>query len=195
MGHAITSLIDDSLLVGKTQTETVAVTIDTIKTFDSLGFLVHDDKSQLVPTQEITYLGFVINSTKTTGTLTEERKQKVMQTCIDLLRQKRPKIRSVASCIGLVVSSLPGVRLGQLHYTGLEWDKNSTLHEKGGNWERYMAVSAKGRGDLLWWTQHMPQQRAEIEVRPPSVSLTADSSQMEWGTVKRYGLSEGTSIS
>ena len=43
LGHAITSFIDDSLLVGETQSETVAATIDTIKTFDSLGFLVHDD--------------------------------------------------------------------------------------------------------------------------------------------------------
>ena len=56
LGHAITSFIDDSLLVGETQSETVAATIDTIKTFDSLGFIVHDEKSQLVPTQEITYL-------------------------------------------------------------------------------------------------------------------------------------------
>ena len=150
LGHAITSFIDHSLVVGETQSETVAATIDTIKTFDSLGFLVHDEKSQLEPTQEITYLGFVINSKEMTVTLTEERKQKVMQTCIDLLRQKRSKIRSVASCIWLLVSSLPGVPLGQLHYSGLERDKNSELREKGGNWERYMAVSAIGREDLLW---------------------------------------------
>ena len=187
--HAITSFIDDSLLVGETQSETVAATIDTIKTFDSLGFLVHDEKSQLEPTQEITYLGFVINSKEMTVTLTEERKQKVVQTRIDLLRQKRSKVRSVASCIGLLVSSLPGVPLGQLHYRGLERDKNSALREKGGNWERYMVVSAKGRGDLLWRTQHLPQPRAEKEIRPPSVSLTTDSSQVgspsEKGQIKR----------
>ena len=120
-----------------------------------------------------------------TVTLTEERKQKVMQTCIDLLRQKRSKMRSVASCIGLLVSSLPGVPLGQLHYRGLERDKNSALREKGGNWERYMVVSAKGRGDLLWRTQHLPQPRAEKEIRPPSVSLTTDSSQVGWGAVRK----------
>ena len=92
----------------------------------------------------------MINSKEMTVTLTEERKQKVMQTCINLLRQKRSKIQSVASCSGLLVSSLPGVLLGQLHYKGLERDKNSELREKGGNWERYMAVSAIGREDLLW---------------------------------------------
>ena len=67
-----------------------------------------------------------------------------------LLRQKRSKIRSVASCIGLLVSGLPGVPIGQLHDRGLERDKNSALLEKGGNWEHYTVVSAKGREDLLW---------------------------------------------
>ena len=31
----------------------------------------------------------------------------------------------------------------------------------------------------------MPQQRAEIDIRPPSVSLTTDSSQVGWGAVQK----------
>ena len=66
--------------------------------------------------EEITYLRFVINSRDVAVKLTYERPQKVLQACDDLLRQTRSKIRSVASCVGLMVSSFAGVPLGQLHY-------------------------------------------------------------------------------
>ena len=115
-GHAVTSFIDDSLLVGRTKNDDVKSIIETVKTFDGHRFTVRDEKSQLEPTQEITYLGFVINSTDMTVKLTYERTQKVLQACDDLLRQTRSKIRSVASCVGLMVSSFAGVPLGQLHY-------------------------------------------------------------------------------
>ena len=42
-----------------------------------LGFTIHPEKSVLVPTQQIIFLGFVIDSIKMTITLTEEKKQSI----------------------------------------------------------------------------------------------------------------------
>ena len=41
----------------------------------SLGFTIHLDKSVLKPTQNLMYLGFIINSKDMTLKLTEEKKQ------------------------------------------------------------------------------------------------------------------------
>ena len=41
----------------------IAYVTDTL-TFDSLGFTIHDEKSQSEPTQELTYLGIVVNRKK-----------------------------------------------------------------------------------------------------------------------------------
>ena len=43
--------------------------------FDRLGFVVHPDKSVLMPTQETTVLGFVINSRKMSVKLTPQKEK------------------------------------------------------------------------------------------------------------------------
>ena len=42
-----------------------------------LGFKIHPEKLVLVPTQQIIFLGFVIDSVKMTITVTEKRKQSI----------------------------------------------------------------------------------------------------------------------
>ena len=130
LGHVITSFIEDSLLTGQTKAEIYESVIDTIKVFDSLGFTIPDEKSQFMPTQEITYLGFVINSQTMTIMLTHERKQKLLNACACLLEKTEEKIRTVASCIGLMVASFVAVPLGPLYYRILEKDKNSFVRKQ-----------------------------------------------------------------
>ena len=107
--------------------------LSTVKTFDALGFLVHDEKSQFHPSQKITYLGFVVNSREMSVRLTDKRKRKLRDSCSDLLKKTKSKIRKVASCVGLMLSSFAGVPHGPLHYRALELDKNSALKKNKGN--------------------------------------------------------------
>ena len=148
LGHVITSFIDDSRLNGQTKAEIYESVTDTVKVFDSWGFNIHDEKSQLMLTQEITYLGFVINSQTMTIMLTHERKQKLLNACACLLEKTAEKIRTVASCIGLMVASFVAVPLGPLYYRALEKDKNRALSENKGNWERKMLVSEESKNEL-----------------------------------------------
>ena len=47
----------------------------------SLGFTIHSEKPVLKPTQNLTYLGFIINSKDMTLKLTEQKKQKIYELC------------------------------------------------------------------------------------------------------------------
>ena len=47
--------------------------LDTIAMYTKLGFYIHPGKSYLNPTQEITYLGFVLNSITMSIKLTTEK--------------------------------------------------------------------------------------------------------------------------
>ena len=51
--------------------------IDTISLLDKVGFVIHPEKSVLLPTQIITFLGFVLNSILMQVSLTPERAQKL----------------------------------------------------------------------------------------------------------------------
>ena len=57
----------------------------TIKLLRSLGFIIHLNKSVLTPSQEITFLGMVLNSVNMTICLTEYKKHKIYQLCLELI--------------------------------------------------------------------------------------------------------------
>ena len=90
--------------------------IDTTVLLDKLGLVVHPEKSTLIPTQVLTILGFVINSVAMTIQLTREKATSLQNVCTELLANPSPSIREVASVIGKIVSSFPGVMHGAFYY-------------------------------------------------------------------------------
>ena len=73
-GHTSVVYADDSYLQGDSYESCLKNVNDTM--FRSLGFTIHLEKSVLTPTQNLIYLGFIINSKDMTLKLTEEKKQK-----------------------------------------------------------------------------------------------------------------------
>jgi len=71
-----------------------------------LEFIIHDKKSLLVPSQSVTFLGFVIDSVSMTVSMTKEKSDKV-KLAIQSLLNNSPVIRKVAFVVGLMVSSFP----------------------------------------------------------------------------------------
>ena len=63
-GHIIAIYIDDLINVRLTFDECVENVITSVKLLNSLGFIMHPDKSIFLPEQEITFLGFNIISQK-----------------------------------------------------------------------------------------------------------------------------------
>ena len=84
MGHTCIGHIDDSLLVGYEFTACKKNVFDTVDTFCSLGFIVHPDKSIFEPTQEIEFLGFLLNSVSIAIRLPTAKANYVKKACVDL---------------------------------------------------------------------------------------------------------------
>ena len=122
-GHESVIYLDDGYLQGLTYALCLANIQDTVSLLTSLGFFI-SPKSVLQPTQELTYLGFVLNSVSMSVTLTEKRKEKLWSLTDSLLAQPTQSIRKVAGLIGTIIAASPGVLHGQLHYRRLERDKN-----------------------------------------------------------------------
>ena len=80
-GHIVTIYIDDLINVGLTFDECVENVITSIKLLNSLGFIIHPEKSIFLPKQEITFLGFNINSQKMEITLTDTKKETLKACC------------------------------------------------------------------------------------------------------------------
>ena len=60
IGVTVAIYIDYVFVIGDNYEQCLVGTIKTIKLFLKLGFIIHPEKSSLQPSQEITYLGFVL---------------------------------------------------------------------------------------------------------------------------------------
>ena len=119
--------IDDSYLQADTYELCVQNVIDTLSLFHQLGFVMHPDKSVLILTQRLTFLGFVLDSQSMAVAFTGEQAVKVKEACQQLLQEKAIAIQEVAKVLGLLTSSLPVVLYGPLHDRSIEMDKTQAL--------------------------------------------------------------------
>ena len=176
MGH-----IDDSFLVGYTRSACKLNIQHTVECFDSLGFVIHPEKSMLIPTQELEFLGFLLNSISMTIRLPPSKAVHVKSACENLLSKTKVTIRELARVIGLLVSSLPGVQFDRLHYTQVEKDKSRALQLCKGNYDGPVTLSNDSRSELEWWVNNITSSFMPITQDKPDFILTTDASKIGWG--------------
>ena len=91
--------------------------LSTFKDVDNLGFVIHPHKSEFIPKQSIQYLGFLLDSVSMRISLSYDRKQKIKDFVQYILFQsENVLIRDVAKAVGYMVSSLPAIPFGGIHY-------------------------------------------------------------------------------
>ena len=109
------------------------------------------------------------------------KERKITIPCSQALSEQTFSIRFVALVIGKIISSLPGVELGQLHYRGLERAKIRALTDNHDNYEAHMSLTGAAREDLQWWKDNIMTSCRNI--RHPSIAciFQTDASQTGWG--------------
>ena len=181
MGVTITGYIDDSLIISDTVEEAQASGQQTVEVLQELGFLINWEKTALDPSTNREYLGFIIDSTNMTVTLPDRKKIVIVDECTKLLRSGPHSIRSVAQVIGILVSSLPAVQYGQLHYRALEQDKIVAVQENRGEYDGTMELSDDATDELEWWISNVNEAFTRISHGLPSHVLFTDASLEGWG--------------
>ncbi|XP_068738744.1 uncharacterized protein [Montipora capricornis] len=183
LGHTCMGHIDDSLLIAQNPNDCVNNIHDTVHLFSKLGFIVHPEKSILKPTQEIEFLGFIINSLTMTVRLSASKSTKVQKACQDLLKSKHITVRDVAHVIGLLVSSLPAVQFGDLYYRRLEINKITALRQNQGDYDAVMNLSEHSKAELLWGINNIAQSQRLLLTTNPDLIPTTNASLLGWGAV------------
>ena len=183
MGHLNSGYIDDSYLQGDTSAECHKYVTDTITLFTKLGFHIHPEKSVFIPSQKLTFLGFVLDSIAMTVTLTEEKVQGILSVCASQLKTQMPTIRQVAEVIAILVSNFPGAQYGPLPYRHLERDKYLALVANKGDYGGEMQLSPPALAELQWWRDNAQTLKRDIQHAHLSTSIQSDASTLCWGAV------------
>jgi hypothetical protein len=90
-GHLSVVYIDDLYLQGSDYELCLDNVKATIALFHKLGLVTHSDKSILLPTQQIVFLGFQLNSLTMTILLTPDKACRVKAACAGLLADTSPR--------------------------------------------------------------------------------------------------------
>ena len=126
-GRQVMNYLDVFFLVGDTFEECKDAVIDTCDLLIKLEFSIHPDKFQFIPVQKMEYLGFTLDSTTMTVSLTDIKQQKIKTLILETLQGKKLKIRQKAKILDTFEASLPAIKFGRLNVFYLQKCKNEAL--------------------------------------------------------------------
>ena len=175
--------LDDMLILGRTATELNHNFALVKPLLTSLGFLVNEDKSVPGPTQELEFLGFLINSKRMTLAVTDEKIKSLISQCKTLMESPQITIRQLARIIGVMTSMTPAVLPAPLHYQALQELKNTALDHHHSYFAQ-ITLTQEAKQDLMWWRTYLRQWKSRsILPKRAFLTLESDASDLGWGAV------------
>jgi len=183
LGVSIVGYIDDSFIQADSYDDCINNVKLTANLFESLGFIIHPVKSVFEPTQQLTFLGFIINSQNMTIKVTASKKETIRKSCLSLLSKSHAIIRSVARVIGMLVAASPGVLHANLYIKCIEIEKIQALSQNKGNYEALMPITESMKECLSWWSTNIDSQEKPISHNDPNTTMYTDASNLGWGAV------------
>ena len=119
-GISIVCYIDDSLIISDSREDCELAVNFVVQVLDSLGFKINSTKSAFAPVQCIEFLGFMLDSSAITVSLTERKTEKIKRLRQTLINHEFCKIRDFAELISNLVAAAPAVEYAPRIYKGLE---------------------------------------------------------------------------
>ena len=145
--NLVTGYIDDFFTKDNTSEGCFTNVRNIAELFDILTFVFHPDKSVLIPTQEITILGFVINSRKVSVKLIPKKEKNLKRLVYRLFSMKNQSIRFLAKVVGTIVSVFLAVKYAPLYYRALENDKSRASEICKEDFDSHHLVSDDAKDD------------------------------------------------
>ena len=180
LGMRTVMFIDDLLIMHQCIVNLQRAAAFAVQLLTWLGFVISEEKSVLLPCQQIEFLGMLIDSTTMTMTLTDRKVIVIKSMCLKFLQHNVIGARELASLVGMMQAAWPAVHFGPLHFRHLQRDLISVTID--GSWNQKVTISSKSKMDLLWWKNHMDKHNGRtFQHMQPTRTITTDASSVGWG--------------
>ena len=147
--------LDDLLIMAESYDQALHHAASTLNPLEGLGFIVNYQKSQLLPSQKIEFLAFLIDSNTMTLQLPGEKLRKIRKKCQELLAQTTVSVCELSKFLGLLTSSIQAIfPAPPLHYRHLQRLKNTTLASQK-TYNAMVALDQAAHEEILWWKDHL----------------------------------------
>lgn len=181
-GILLVIYLDDILIFGNTFQECHDNIFKTSKILETLGFVINFEKSQLIPSQQCKYLGFIFNSVEMSLSLPLVKSQHLQQMLRSCKNKKYCKIRDLAKLIGTLVSVCPAIPYGRFHIKLLERHKYHWLKKEGGDYGRFMLLPKELSCEFDWWIHTLNRKPKQyFKSKNFVIEIFTDASPTGWG--------------
>ena len=175
--------LDDLLIMTESHDQALHHAASTLNLLEGLGFIVNYQKSQLLSSQKIEFLGFLIDSNTMTLQLPGEKLQKIRKKCQELLAMTTVSVRELSKFLGLLTSSIQAIFPAPppLHYRHLQRLKNTTLASQK-TYNVMVTLDQAANEEILWWRDHLHAWNGRALFQDPvDLVIETDFSRKGWG--------------
>ena len=181
-GVRLIQYIDDILIMSETKDLAVEHTAATTYLLQNLGFIIHPTKSQLSPSQELEFLGMMVNTLTMTLRVPGEKIKKIRLEAQSLLKSDKITARMVSRVVGKMSAMTQAIPPAPLFFRALQRDLGRTLEAGDQCYETPCHLSQASREELTWWITHLEVWNGKnIVVNQPDYVIESDASLTGWG--------------
>lgn len=179
-GHRVIIYIDDILILADTQAECRRSVLAVQDCLQELGARINFDKSHLEPTQELEYLGFVMDSKEMKLWTPGKKLANTKKALKSFLRGGKATSREAASVLGKINALSDALLPARVHTAALHHFKMTTTTTHG--WDFKATISKEAIDDVTWWTKNLQALNGR-SIHPPRKDFDAgtDASDFGWG--------------
>lgn len=170
--------LDDILIIGSNKAECQSNTVMTATLLQKLGFIINIEKSQLIPSQTIQYLGFLYDTTKMLISLPNNKIKSILKLIHKTENRFKLTIRKYSKLIGTFVATCPVIPYSRYHIKCLERVKYKAL--RGKNYNNHFTLPKLVKINFNWWKQNLFKSQ-NIKPKPFSLEIFTDASLSGWG--------------
>ena len=183
LGVRLMAYIDDILVLAETVEMAKDHTIGLIYLLENLGFRIHPEKAVTTPTQEIEFLGMVVDSKTVELRLPGQKLRKIRQEAAKIRDQSaQPTARELSRLLGKFNSVSQAVPPGPLFCRAMQRDLAAALEESNQSYDAPCQLSPAAKEELDWWTNQLTHWNGKsLVLRQPDLQMESDASLIGWG--------------
>jgi hypothetical protein len=177
--------LDDLILLHQDSKLLKQISMEVTQFLEWLGWTVNQEKSHLDPAKHFKYLGWQWNTEDLTVQLTEERRQKCLESLREarkaVHRHKKITVRGLAKVIGQLSSTRLQYPKASLDLVKMNHMKTIAVHSVG--WDGKVMMTRAIISELTRWTTRLKKKEPLTITRPLPVQaiITTDAAPTGWG--------------
>ena len=190
VGVQLRQYLDDWLLQASSREQVLLALRTVLRLCRSLGIVVNWEKSQVIPTQQMVYLGVILNSTTFRASPALRRVEKLLSigdVFLSCVSQPASSWLELLGMLSSVIQLVPGGRLRMRSFqlaVRRQWDQVDQ--------SQLVKWSPEIRLDLKWWlNRDCLELSISLEQVSPRLELWSDTLDVGWGAHLDESVSSG----